>query len=168
MYSLAGQGWEAATPVIGAFLPSILPCEHMFFNKIPTRFKRICPKEKARGIFVLLALFFWLFVPTQFKIHILSHPNSTSLNWNLVLNLLNSKPFHVSFFLFSHPFSWFLHPSHSALSSRLFSLFLALRHIGLNRTKPILISFSLFKFSLFYKGFPAFYPFLISALPQVL
>ena len=44
-------------------------------------------------------------VPTQFKIHILSHPNSTSLNRNLVLNLLNSKPFHVSFFLFSHPFS---------------------------------------------------------------
>ena len=34
MYSLAGQGREAATPVIGAFLPSILPCEHMFFNKI--------------------------------------------------------------------------------------------------------------------------------------
>ena len=34
MYSLAGQGREAATPVIGAFLPSILPYEHMFFNKI--------------------------------------------------------------------------------------------------------------------------------------
>ena len=46
--------------------------------------------------------------------------------------------------------------------------FLALRHTGLNRTKPIRISFSLFKFSLFYKGFPASYPFLISALPQVL
>ena len=26
----------------------------------------------------------------------------------------------------------------------------------MNRTKPILIFFSLFKFSLFYKGFPAF------------
>ena len=36
MYSLAGQGREAATPVMGAFLTSILPCEHMFFNKIST------------------------------------------------------------------------------------------------------------------------------------
>ena len=34
MYSLTGQGREAATPVMGAFLTSILPCEHMFFNKI--------------------------------------------------------------------------------------------------------------------------------------
>ena len=40
MYSLTGQGREAATPVMGAFLTSILPCEHMFFNKISTLSER--------------------------------------------------------------------------------------------------------------------------------
>ena len=94
-----------------------------------------------------------LYVPTQFKIHILSHPNSTSLNRNLVLNLLNSKPFHVSF---SHPFSWFLHPSFSAYPSRLFSLNLHTSPVNEpNQTHPhFLFPFQIF---LILQGFSGFF-----------
>ena len=108
-----------------------------------------------------------MFVPTQFKSFTLSHPNSTSLNRNLVLNLLNSKPFHVSF---SHPFSWFLHPSFSALSSRLFSLFLALQHTGLNRTQThpdFLFPFQIFLILQGFSGFFLNFTFLNLALIQV-
>ena len=105
-----------------------------------------------------------LYVPTQFKIHILSHPNQTSPNKNLVLKLAHSLLFShfknlfvLLSFLFSH--SLFLIPSPFSFRFTFPPLFtrLALQHTGLNRTKPILIFFSLFKFSLFYKGFPAFF-----------
>ena len=116
-----------------------------------------------------------IFVPTQFKIHILSHPNQTSPNKTLVLKLAHS----LSYFpiskipsscyplCFPIPFSWFFHPSFSAISSRLFSLNLHTSHVNeLNQNHPD----SLFPFQIFlilqgFSGFLSLFDFSLTTGP---
>ena len=111
----------------------------------------------------------------QFKSLTLSHPNQTSPNKNLVQKLAHS----LSYFpiskipsscyplCFPIPFSWFFHPSFSALSSRLFSLNLHTSHVNeLNQTHPD----SLFPFQIFlilqgFSGFLSFFDFGLTAGP---
>ena len=100
-------------------------------------------------------------VPTQFKIHILSHPNQTSPNKNLVLKLAHSLLFShfknlfvLLSFLFSH--SLFLIPSPFSFRFTFPPLFtrLALQHTGLNR-----FSFPFSNFPYFTRVFRLLIPF---------